>query len=69
MIPPLTQEVAGLLKRKPMSAREVAEALGVSRPTAYAHIAALPAHGYRIAVVSKRKGARGPKATCYRVLK
>ena len=57
-----------LRKSGGMSAMEVAEALGVSRPTAYKHLKVLrKALGAALAVRRERVSARGPKSKVYTI--
>ena len=55
------------ITRKGRTAEELAELLGVSKPTVYAQLAALQEKGALLVLASKRGGARGPAATVFRV--
>lgn len=54
---------AAKLLSKPLTAAQLADQLGVSRPTAYSMIRALKAKK----VGEVRQGAKGPKAATYQV--
>jgi transposase len=63
------RRLAKMLRRRDgLTARDVAERLGVSRPTAYAAINRLATYGYELSVRTARAGLRGPMAKHYRVV-
>lgn len=57
-----------LLRRKPMTARQVAEALGCSKVTAYDRIHELEKRGFGVYRYAAREGRVGPKATAFGVI-
>ncbi len=56
-----------LLKRKPLTARQVAEALECCRPTAYARIEALIARGDQVFTIQATSTGTGPRPVAYGV--
>lgn len=54
-----------LLRRKPMTARAIAEAMHCSRPVAHDRLAALRLRGERLLEVSASQRSTGPKAVAY----
>ena len=54
-----------LLKRKPLTAREIAVELGCCRPTAYQRVRALIAAGEQVYEIKRRQEGTGPKAVAY----
>lgn len=58
--------LAGLLKRKPMTARSIAEVLGCCKPAAYQRIAALQARGHAVYTLPTQEDSRpGPRSVLY----
>lgn len=63
-------QLATMLRRKPRTARAVAEALGCSRPVAYARLEDVKERlrpGERLHVERVRESVRGPPAVCYSI--
>lgn len=61
-------ELAKLLRERPYTARGIAERLGITKPTAYARVAALAMRGYVIKMVFVREGLHGPEAKAYSIV-
>lgn len=60
--------LAILLRRKPMTAREIAESLGCCRPSAYQRIEALRAKGLQVYTIPAPEGkdpVTGPRPIAY----
>lgn len=53
------------LRAKPATARALADALGCTKPTAYARLAALEAQGHKLQRTTVREGSTGPKSVAY----
>lgn len=57
-----------LLKRAPLTAREIAEKLGCSKPVAYARVRALQeVRGAQVYTLVPKRRTRGPKPIAYGV--
>ncbi len=57
--------LAALLRREPMTARQIAEELKCCRPAAYQRLAALKKRGERIFTMPIRESVTGPGSTAY----
>ncbi len=61
-------KLAALLRRKPLTARQIAKATGCCRPTAYARLAALEERGDPVFKTTGPGAATGPKPVTYGML-
>jgi len=62
---PELEKLVKILKRKPVSAVELSDALGCCRPTVYARLNALQKLGYRVEVSKSQKKQTGPVAQLF----
>lgn len=60
-------KLATLLRRKPLTPRQISEALGCCRPTAYQRIEALVTRGDRVFEVKTKSNGPGPVPYAYGV--
>lgn len=60
-------QLAALLRRKPLTARAIAAVLGCCKPAAYGRLAALRQRGDSVYSMEVREGAVGPKSLAYGV--
>lgn len=58
-------KLAALLRRKPLTAKAISEAMGCCKPAVYSRIAALRDRGEKIYSFSVRESVTGPKSTSY----
>ena len=63
----MIDQLAALIRRAPLTAREIAERLGVSKPTAYKLIRSLIERGDRVFTERRNSGRPGPAAVAYGV--
>lgn len=61
------KELESLLRESPMTARAIAERLGISKPTAYARVAKLAMRGVVVQRTKVREGLHGPEADAFSV--
>lgn len=62
------ESLARLLRRKAMTAQEIADAVGCTRVTAYARLRRLRKSGIEVEIERvDRDGVTGPRARAYRV--
>jgi predicted ArsR family transcriptional regulator len=60
------ERLVGLLREKPLTAREIAQALGCCKPAAYQRLRALQKRGEVIYSIRSREACRpGPLSTAY----
>lgn len=64
---PTLERIRKLLSTRPRTALEIATLTGCSKPTAYAQLRQLKAHGVKFTRERVRQGASGPKAHAYRI--
>lgn len=62
---PVLDRLATMLRRQPLTARQVAERLSISRPTAYEWIRALAERGESVYQIPARQTGPGPRAKAY----
>jgi hypothetical protein len=58
-------ELANMLRRKPMTARQISERFGCSRPVAYDRLEALRLRGEPVCEIPLREARRGPRSKAY----
>lgn len=62
------RQLANLLRKRALTARQIADLTECSKPIAYARIETLRARGVKFTERKVRQGIAGPKATSYRIV-
>jgi predicted ArsR family transcriptional regulator len=58
-------KLASLLRKKPMTAKQIAERLGCCKPVAYERLKSLTKRGDKLYTTKVREGSVGPKSIAY----
>lgn len=60
-------KLSKLLRRKPLTAKQIAAALACCKPVAYQRVKALQARGERVHIKRVREGNTGPESAQYAI--
>ena len=67
MKPDTLDRLAALLRKRPLTAREIADVMGCCKPTAYERIEALKRRGDAVYSLERNRTQPGPRALAYGV--